>query len=470
MEHRGEFSSRIGFVIAAAGSAVGLGNIWGFPVMVSQNGGAAFVFVYLVFVFALCFPVLMMEIAIGRRTARNPVGAFKQLAPGRSWYFVGGMGVLAGVMILSFYIVLAGWVLGYFVECLLGGLERLASDGEQARFAASWQKSLLYMGFFMLATVSIVVGGIRDGIERWSRYLMPALLTMMLLLIIYILTLPNAMKGLSFYLVPDFSRLDAQVINSALSQAFFSLSLGMGALITYGSYVSKRENIASSSLVVAGADSAIALGAGMLVIPAVFTLAPDTTSETMPSGPGLIFVFLPKVFMNLSADVGYLFASFLASFFFLLIAFAALTSTISLLEVPTSYLVDERGFSRKKAAFTTAGIVGLIGIGSLLSNGAVGFFTNFVAYPADSAARSFMTVVGDIFFQTALPVGGLFISLFAAIVWRSGLKEEISRGFPGYPQSALASYMGTVLFILPLIFLLILISSVLSMFFGIQIF
>ncbi|KAA3612182.1 MAG: sodium-dependent transporter [Calditrichaeota bacterium] len=467
---RGEWSSKFGFILAAAGSAIGLGNIWGFPIQTAKNGGAAFVFVYLLLTFIVCFPVVMTEIAIGRRTSKNPVGAFKELVPKTQWSLVGKLGVLCGFMILSFYIVIAGWVFGYFVEVTGGGLQRLATDGEFGIFVGNPYKNLLYTGLFMLATIGIVVGGIKNGIERWARLLMPTLLLMLGALIIYVMTLENAGKGLAFYLIPDFSKITVPVVNSALSQAFFSLSLGMGALITYGSYVSKKDDIISSGFIVTVLDSSIALLAGLLIIPAIFTLAPNTTADTIQAGPGLIFVFLPKVFMNLASDVGYFFASFLAAFFFLLISFAALTSTISLLEVPTSYVVDEKKIVRKRAAILTGGVIFIIAIGSMLANGASDFFTHFITYPSGSD-KDFLSFVGDVFFEMCLPLGGFLLSAFAAFRWKTqNLREEIAQGRENYIGSILDKWISFIIYLCPFIIFFIFINTVLAKFFDIVLF
>ncbi|KAA3658097.1 MAG: sodium-dependent transporter [Calditrichaeota bacterium] len=467
---RGEWSSRFGFILAAAGSAIGLGNIWGFPIMTAKNGGAAFVLVYLLLTFIVCFPVVMTEIAIGRRTAKNPVGAFRELAPNTKWSLVGMLGIAGGFMILSFYVVIAGWVFGYFVEVTGGGLERLATDGEFGNFVANPWKNLFYTGLFMLATIGIVVGGIKDGIERWARLLMPTLLTMLFALIIYVMTLENASKGLAFYLIPDFSKLTIPVVNAALSQAFFSLSLGMGALITYGSYVSRKDDIISSGFIVTVFDSSIALLAGLLIIPAIFTLAPETTSDTIQAGPGLIFVFLPKVFMNLSHDIGYFFASFLAAFFFLLISFAALTSTISLLEVPTSYVVDERKILRKRAAILVGIVIFIISIGSILANGASDFFSNFITYPS-GVQKDFLSFIADVFFEMCLPLGGFLLTAFAAFRWKAhNLSKEISVGREGYSGSLLDKWISFMIYLCPFIIFFIFVNTVLEKFFNIIIF
>ncbi|MCL4159302.1 UNVERIFIED_CONTAM: hypothetical protein GTU68_042076, partial [Idotea baltica] len=243
MAARGGFSSRLGFIAAAAGSAVGLGNIWGFPYEVGEGGGAAFVVVYLFFCFILCFPVMATEIAIGRKTQRNPVGAFNALGY-KKWNWVGKMGILAGVLILSFYNVIAGWAFGYVFEMVIGNFAIADQFGEYIKDVV---KVGAYGAVFMATTAYVVSKGISGGIEKAAKLLMPTLIVMMLIIVVYSLTLPNAMSGLKFYLVPDFSKLTAATIYNAMGQAFFSLSLGMGALITYGSYVSKKENIVSAA-------------------------------------------------------------------------------------------------------------------------------------------------------------------------------------------------------------------------------
>lgn len=466
---RGEWSSRMGFILAAAGSAVGLGNIWGFPIQTAQNGGAAFVFVYIVLTFVVCFPIVITEIAIGRRTGKNPAGALNELAPGTPWNLVGKLGVLCGFMILSFYIVLAGWVFGYFLEVITGGLATIATDGEFAKFIGSPWKNLLYMFLFMGATVSIVLGGVKDGIEKWARYLMPTLIIMLFALIIYILTRDGAMAGLSYYIIPDFSKITMKTVNSGLSQAFFSLSLGMGALITYGSYVSKKENIIASGMIVTGLDTFIAFSAGLLILPAVFTL-PGLEISEVNEGPGLLFVVLPKVFMHMTASVGYFGASFVAAFFFLLICFAALTSTISLLEVPTAYIVDENGLDRKKAALSAGIIITLLGIGSLLGNGASDFFSKFITYPSGES-KDFLSFVADVFNASFLPLGGFLITAFTAFKWKThNLSEEIAQGNPGFKGSVMEKLITTMLYICPFIILFIFLNTVAATYFGYDLF
>ncbi|NUM81489.1 sodium-dependent transporter, partial [bacterium] len=285
---RGSFTNRIGFIAAAAGSAIGLGNIWKFPYEAGSNGGAAFLVIYVICAFVLCFPIMVSEIAIGRRTQLNPYGAFVMLSGNKRWGIVGVIGVLCGFMILSFYNVVAGWAFGYFLH-MVGGDFDVAKDF--VGYTTDFWDNLFFSLTFMLATALIVAGGVQKGIEKWSKIMMPALVLILLFLIAYAFTLDNAMKGVEFYLVPNFDLVTAKTIYTALSQAFFSLSLGMGALITYGSYMNKSENIVSSAAIVTLSDTTVAFLAGLMIFPFVYFQGLQPSA-----GPGLVFVTLPGVF------------------------------------------------------------------------------------------------------------------------------------------------------------------------------
>ena len=293
---RGEFGTKAGFILAAAGSAIGLGNIWRFPYMAGESGGGAFLVLYLAMVFTLGLSIMIGEIALGRATRRNPVGAFKSLKGG-SWTFVGYMGVAAGFVILSFYSVIGGFTLAY----AWATLGPLLQDADTARLGAHFsefvsdpKQTLLYHGLFMAITIFIVTGGIEKGIERAAKLMMPVLFIMLIALCIRALTLPGAWAGVEFFVVPDWSRVTGSTFNAALSQAFFSLSLGMGALLTYGSYLSAREKLPGVAMWVTSLDTSIALLAGLLILPAVFAFGYDPAA-----GPGLTFVTLPAVFAKM---------------------------------------------------------------------------------------------------------------------------------------------------------------------------
>jgi len=463
MASRGSFSSKLGFILAAAGSAVGLGNIWKFPFEVADGGGAAFVLIYLAFAFILCFPVMVTEIAIGRRTQKNPVGAYAALGF-KKWKFSGILGILSGVLILSFYNVVAGWAFGYFLEMVRGNFEIGNNFG--AYTAQVWKVGS-YGALFMGITAFTVSQGISGGVERAAKFLMPSLLVMIVGLTFYAMSLPNAGAGIAYYLVPEFSEVTFEVVYNALGQAFFSLSLGMGTLITYGSYVSKNDNVINSAAWITVTDVGIAFIAGLMMFPFVSYLT-NGTMENFAGGPGLIFTTLPGVFSSLGSTLGII----VGSTFFLLLSFAALTSTVSLLEVPVTYVVDEFKVGRKRAVWAVAVLIFLIGIPSLLSNGYADFFTNFVTYFGADAPTSFMTLVEHIGNDTFLPLGGFLITVFAAYVWKKHhLIEELTVGNEKFRDSRVKQYIHfTVSYLCPLMLGAIFILTFLNRFFGVSIF
>lgn len=412
---REQWGSRIGFIVAAAGSAIGLGNIWRFPTVTGQNGGGAFVLLYLVLVFLVGIPVLMVELSLGRKAQRNPVGAFKTLAPGTLWKWVGAMGVAAGFIILSFYSVIAGWSVAYIFKFLLGAFTGLSPAGIAQEFNALVTHPvipLLWHGLFMLLTAGIVVLGVAWGIERWNKILMPMLLVLLIVLVVRSVTLDGAREGVYWLLRPDFSQLSFASVLTALGQVFFSLSLGMGAMITYGSYLGARENIPGSAVYIALADLAVALLAGLVIIPAVFAfgLNPET-------GPPLIFLTLPAVFQRM--PLGGLFG---AMFFFLL-SIAALTSAISLLEVVVAYFVDELNWSRAVAAPVLGFAIFLLGIPSSLSVGPLAGFKLW-GMPILDFKDWFTAVI-------MLPLGALLTVIFAGWVW--GRRRALEAAGGGRP-------------------------------------
>jgi neurotransmitter:Na+ symporter, NSS family len=403
---RGVWSSRFGFVLAAAGSAVGLGNIWGFPTQVGRGGGAAFVVVYLLCVFLVCAPILIAELAIGRRGRKDPAGSFDVIRPGTAWKWVGLLGILAGVGILSFYSVIAGWTIAYiyFTATQAVGGTADATGEFFGEFVAN-APVVLGLTFLVLAvTAAIILGGVRGGIERMTKILMPALLLLLIALMLRAITLPGAETGLAYYLRPDMSKLfDIQVVNAALGQAFFSLSLGMGAMITYGSYLGARENIARAAAWVVVLDTLVALMAGFIIFPAGFTIEGFDPST---SGPGLIFAVLPRLFATMPG--GTLFGAA----FFIMLTMAAITSTISLLEVPTAYLIDSWKWTRQRAVLTLTTVVFALAVPSALASGASAGLTSLPGLGID-----FLTLMATIWNNFALPVGGFFIALFVAWAW-----------------------------------------------------
>ncbi len=421
---RDSFTSKFGVIAAAAGSAVGLGNIWRFPYVVGENGGGAFLLVYLLFIVAIGMPVMLSEFAIGRKAQRNAIGSFKKLAPRTPWYFVGVIGVAAAFLILAFYSTVAGWTLEYIVKALtdsFAGKGEAEISGLFETFHTGTFRPLFWQLIFMGVTLWIVMAGIKNGIEKYTKILMPLLVVMIIVICIRSLTLPGSVEGVGYLFRPNFSALTTEGILAALGQAFFSLSLGMGTLITYGSYVSKKENLGSTVTQVTIADTLIAMLAGIAIFPAVFAFGIDPES-----GPGLVFVTLPNIFQEMAG--GY----FFALIFFILLGIAALTSSISILEVVVAYLKEELNLTRKKAAVFAAIVITMMGVLCTLSFGAMEDVTIF--------KTTFFDLMDFTASNVLLPLGGLLIVLF--IGWYLGssrTREEVSnentlrvRYFPAY--------------------------------------
>jgi NSS family neurotransmitter:Na+ symporter len=356
-ENRGQWGSKIGFILAASGSAVGLGNIWRFPYMTGENGGAAFVFIYLACVIFVGLPLMWLELAFGRHTGKNPVDAFRSTGVAKDvWLYkyagpaVGLLCLAACFFVLSYYGVIAGWTIGYIYSSVT------QTGMEFKSFAANPNWVIPLFAAFIVATIYIVQAGIEKGIEKWSKILMPLLLLLVFVVIARSVTLDGAMEGIEWYLSPDFSKVDGKVVLAALGQAFFSLSVGWGLMITYGSYMPKSQNIISNGFWVALMDTGVALMGGLMVIPAVFALG-----FPVDAGPTLTFETLPAVFSKMTAGV------VVGTLFFLLLTVAALTSSISMLEVPVSYFVDGKRASRQKAAIMVGIVAFIVGIPSALS-------------------------------------------------------------------------------------------------------
>jgi len=405
--NRGQWGSNIGFILAAAGSAIGLGNIWRFPYVVGENGGGAFLIIYLFCILILGLPIMLAELTIGRYSRKNPVGAFELIRPGSPWKLVGFLGVITGICILSYYSVIAGYTLGYIGKTLMGN---------QSSYQSFSSNSLVTIPLFItftVLTVLVVQGGIRNGIERWSKVLMPVLFFLMIALIIRSVTLEGAKKGLIFYLQPDFSKVTYNTILAAMGQAFFSLSLGMGCMITYGSYLPKISNLLLYGSFVVVFDTLIALMAGLLIFPALFAAGIDPKA-----GPSLVFEVLPKIFALIPGG------SVIGASFFLLLSIAALTSTISLLEVATAYFVDEKKWLRKKTVWFVALIAFLLGIPSALSQGIIPQLNDLPLIH-----MSFFGFMDWIFGNVMLAVGAFFLAIFIAWVWKTkNAISEIKKG------------------------------------------
>ncbi|MEM1181949.1 MAG: sodium-dependent transporter [Acidobacteriota bacterium] len=415
---RGNWNSRFGFILAAAGSAIGLGNIWRFPYTAGEYGGGAFVLLYLIFVIVIGVPVLLSELAIGRHTQQSPVSAFKKLVPNSKWWIVGFLGVLAGFGILSFYAVIAGLTVGYAYLAMKGTFSGEIDAAKSAEIFGQitgnpvWMIGLLAL--FMLLTILVVRRGISGGIEKTARLLMPVLLAFLVLLVVRALTLPGAGEGLAFMFSPDFSKLTLDGVVSALGQALFSLSIGMGAMITYGSYLPKDENIPVSTVSVAMFDTGIALLGGLIIFPTLFTAGADPAA-----GPGLIFVVMASIFNTLPLG------NLVAVGFYVLLSIAALTSTISLLEVIVAYFVDERGWSREKSTWTVGLTCFALGVPSALALGANTFLSSEFHVFGQSDFLSVVDLVCGTYFLT---IGAALICLFVGWKWGTAAALEAIEG------------------------------------------
>lgn len=412
-QSRAQFTSKFGLLAAAAGSAIGLGNIWKFPYITGVYGGAAFLFVYLAFITAIGLPVMLSELIIGRNSRRNAFGAFKKLAPRSPWMFVGSFGVAAAFLILSFYGVVAGWSIKYIVFSLTNHFHN-STPQEIAEsfnnFVADPLSPLLYQLIFMVLTGTIVIIGVQKGIERYSKILMPILVIIIIILDIRAVTLKGAGEGLHFLFNPDFSKLSFKGVLSALGHAFFSLSLGMGTLITYGSYVNKNNNLINTAIQVTVADTVVAILAGIAIFPAVFAfhIEPD-------QGVGLIFVTLPNVFKQMPG--GHIFSVL----FFILLTIAALTSAISILEVVVAYFTEELKIKRQVSTIFATALISLLGIICSLS---LGIFSDI-----EIANRNIFDFLDHISANILLPLGGMFIALFIGWVFgKYKVLREVAHG------------------------------------------
>jgi len=446
-EDRGQWSSRIGFILAASGSAIGLGSIWRFPYITGQNGGAAFVLLYIFFLFVIAIPYMLCEFALGRSSKKNPIGAIENTNPRSIWLIGGILSVLIPIIIGGYYTVIAGWSFGYIFKMLIG------KSAGFSQFASSPQIVFPLFIIFLLFNALVVHKGVEKGIERWTKLLMPTLLVIMVILLIRSLTLEGAAKGLEFYLKPDFSKINATVVVAALGQAFFSLSLGMGVMITYSSYLSKKDNMISSGGFIVAFTTMIAIAMGFIIFPALFAFGEDPAS-----GPALVFIILPELFSKMP------FGNMLGASFFFLICIAAFTTIISFIEVPVSYLCDERGWTRKRAVWTTMALISIVGFPCVLSEGAVKGLSSISFF----GNKSFIDLMDYAWGSIGISVCCLALCLFVGWVWGADNAErELAKGsnffkkrFLGLPITMGQIWKIFIKFILPLAIILILLDSI----------
>ncbi len=444
---RGEFSSRFGFIMAAAGSAVGLGNIWGFPTQAASNGGAAFLLVYLVLAFCLAYPVLMAELIIGRHAHANAVQALQLVSNGpvsrRLGVLTGGYGIIVASLILSFYAVVGGWMFGFFMEPVPRMLGAHALADWLSEFSTS--RNILLSVLFMLITVHIVSEGVQAGIERWSSRLMPVLLVILILLALYVQTLPGAIDGLKAYLVPDLSAaLSPKLIISALGSAFFSLSLGVGTMLIYGSYVNEKENLPVLGGLVTVIDISIAVLAGFLVLPAMYAALHNGVEIFAEGGEllaedTLIFTVLPALF-NTMGLVGV----FVSLVFFLLMSIAAITSSISMLEVPVAYAIENHQLQRKRAALFIGCAITVVSLIIIV------YFETLFGFVVALTTRY------------SQPLLGFMFCLFAGWIWqRNNILQELRKGAPTIENTFFwRIWPGYVRFVCPLIIAFIFLQNI----------
>lgn len=436
LTERENFGSKIGVILATAGSAVGLGNIWRFPVETGRNGGAAFILIYIACIIILGMPIMISEFIIGRKTQVNTAAAYRTLAPGTHWNWVGRLGVLSGFLILGYYSVVAGWTLEYAIMAAGNMFEGKAAADYPVmfnEFASNPYKPILWLLTFLVITHIVIVRGVESGIEKFSKVMMPALFVVIVILVACSVSLPGAYKGVEYLLRPDFSKIDGSVVLSAMGQAFFSLSLGLGCLCTYASYFNKETNIAKTAVNVCILDTMVAIMAGFIIFPSAFSAGYSLGRNDV--GPSLIFITLPNVFQQAFEGLPILSYIFSVMFYFLLVI-AALTSTISMHEVVTAYLSEEFKMTRRKAAcFVTTGCL-IIGIFCSLSFGPLKDFT----INSKTIFDLFDFTTSNIF----LPLGGMLISIFAGWYLKSRMiREELTNG-----DTIKAPYFKALIFVL----------------------
>lgn len=410
----GQWSSRFAFILAVTGSAVGLGNIWKFPYIAGQNGGGAFVLVYLLCVFLIGMPVMMSEILIGRRGRRNPVATMALLGEeegsSRHWQLVGLMGVLAGILILSYYAVIAGWTLTYIVKIMTGvfaGASAVAVSAEFADFVGDWRLVGLSHTLFMVLTTFVVARGVERGLEQAVRFMVPALVLLMLALLGYSMNSGYFADGLAFMFTPDFNKLTWDSVLAAMGQAFFTLSIGMGAIMAYGAYLPQETSITASSGAVVTADTLIAILAGLVIFPLVFANGLDPAE-----GPGLVFDTLPLAFGRMTGGV------FFGTLFFVLLSFAAWTSAIGLMEPAVAWMVEHHNRTRSEAAIHTGLLIWALGFGTVLSFNVLDDVTFYKGTVFDNIDHLTSNIM--------LPLSGVFTAVFAGwIMCRNSTAEEL---------------------------------------------
>ena len=395
-QKRSEFATKLGVIATTVGSAVGLGNIWRFPYEAGEGGGGAFLVIYLLVIALIGVPVICAEFVLGRSSRRNIFGAFRHFSPNGKWHYVGYVGILASVMILSFYSVVAGWTMEYIYQSVTGGLDFNSADGFHSQFGdfcgSNW-RPVLWTVLFLLCNLLILRRGVQKGVEKMSNIMMPILFVLLIVFCVNSLTMDRASEGLSFLFNPDFSKVTPGVVIGAMGQAFFSLSIGLGTMMTYASYFSRKTDLRRSASVTAILDTLVAMLAAVIIFPAVFSFGQSPTQ-----GPALVFEILPAIFSQLPG------AAIWSTLFFILLFLASLTSTISMSEVSIAFLTDEKKMSREKATWLNTLIAMFFGVFCALSFGCLSDYTIF--------GMTIFDIFDNVTSNILLPVGGLLISIY----------------------------------------------------------
>ncbi|MFJ7640332.1 sodium-dependent transporter [Peribacillus sp. NPDC097264] len=444
MAKQEQWSSKIGFILAAAGSAIGLGAIWKFPYMTGTNGGGAFFLFFVIFTLMIGTPLLIAEFTIGRNAQKDAIRAYKHISPGKPWVLLGYGGVLASIILLSFYSVVGGWILSYLWRSFTGSLSNLTQSEYSGLFntvISSPYETVIAQLLFMVLTIWVVQGGVSKGIEKANKYMMPSLFVLFLVLLVRSMTLEGAMEGVRFFLKPDFSSLTEQTILLALGQSFFALSVGISVMVTYASYLSKNDDITKSAISVVGLNIFISLLAGLVIFPAVFALGFDPSS-----GPGLVFVVLPAVFNEIT------FGGIFMAIFFVLLLFATLTSAFSILEIIVASMIKGDARKRRKSSWIAGLLVFVIGIPSALSFGVLSDVKIF--------NLTFFDLADYVTSNIALPIGALFISLFIGYqMKRLQVQKEFEMGAsPVFSFFKLWYFL--IRYIVPVAILVVFLSSI----------
>ncbi|PAK42183.1 sodium-dependent transporter [Peribacillus simplex] len=443
MSKQDQWTSKLGFILAAAGSAIGLGAIWKLPYMTGENGGGVFFLLFIIFTLLIGAPILIAEFTIGRNAQKDAISAYKHIAPGKPWVLIGYGGVVASIILLSFFSVVGGWIISYLARSFTGSLSNLTQE-EYGNFfntiISNPYETVIAQLLFMVFTIWVVQGGVSKGIEKANKYMMPSLFILFIILLIRSLTLDGAMEGVKFFLKPDFSALTGETILLALGQSFFALSVGVSVMVTYASYLSKKEDITKSAFSVVGLNIFISLLAGLVIFPAVFALGFSPSS-----GPGLVFVVLPAVFNEMALGGIFMFI------FFILLLFATLTTAFSILEIVVAAMIKGDSAKRKKASWIAGITVFLIGIPSALSFGVLSDVKIFNLSIFDFA--DYLTS------NIALPVGALFISLFIGYqMKRIEVQKEFETGAdPG--RSLFKLWYFLIRYIVPIMIILVFLKS-----------